>query len=237
MLLVGDDQPQPPEGYPFTEQRMGSHNQVQRPRGQGRPAVSLLGGGHGAHQKPHPKACPRQKGFHGPLMLLGQQLRGGHQRRLTAVLPGKIGAGRGHHRLARAHVPLQQAVHGNSPPQIRRRFLHRPQLGRGEGKRQPAGKCLQVLPHKGTGPLFSSPSPNEGQTQVQAEQLLKHQPPPSLGQGLPRSGKMNAPIGLLHRDQIIGLPQVVPQGLLHLGQAGQPRPDQPREKPVGDPRS
>ena len=116
---------------------MGSHNQVQRPRGQGRPAVSLLGGGHGAHQKPHPKACPRQKGFHGPLMLLGQQLRGGHQRRLTAVFRAEVYAGGGHHGLAGTHVSLTEPVHGLPGGHVGNGLVHAAALGtcqdKGEG--------------------------------------------------------------------------------------------------------
>ena len=101
------------------------------PPRQGRPAVSLLGGGHGAHQKPHPEGLSPPEGFPwsfdaaGPTAPWGPSAppdsRSARQNRRRPRPPPSCPSPR----------PLQQAVHGNSPPQIRRRFLHRPQLGRG----------------------------------------------------------------------------------------------------------
>ncbi len=51
-------------------------------------------------------------------VLLGQHLGRGHERALVPALDGGQHGGHGHHRLARAHVPLQQAVHGQRAGQI-----------------------------------------------------------------------------------------------------------------------
>ncbi len=51
-------------------------------------------------------------------MLLGQQLRGRHQRRLVARLGHRHRRQEGHHRLPAAHVAFEQAVHGMRPGQV-----------------------------------------------------------------------------------------------------------------------
>ena len=152
-------------------------------------------------------------------MLLGQQLRGGHEGGLTAVLPGQKGAGGGHHRLARAHVPLQETVHGDGLFQVRRRLPGGAELGVGEGEGQAGGKSLQVLFFKGDSLLLAAAAPEEGQPQVQAEELLEHQTPSGLFQLLPGLGKVDGPVGEVRRGQVVGRPEVVGQGLLNLGHA------------------
>lgn len=169
-------------------------------------------------------------------MLVGQQLRRGHEGGLAAVLPGQPGAGRRHHRLAGANVPLEQAVHGGGLFQIRPRLLHGPALGPGEGEGQPGGEGPQVLFRKGRRPLSLPPPPDAGEAQGQAEEFLKHQPPPGPGQGRPVRGEVDVVIGLLDGDQVVLPAQVLRQSLLHLGQAGQGGPHQPREETVADPR-
>ena len=73
-------------------------------------------------------------------MLLGQDFRRRHQRTLPAAVDGDRRSQRGHHRLARAHVTLQQAVHGRHPRQIVCDLLAdaplRARQGKGQGRQQ-----------------------------------------------------------------------------------------------------
>jgi len=74
-------------------------------------------------------------------MLLGQNLGRGHQ---GALLPGRHALGRsqgGHHGFARAHIALQQPVHGHGARQIVRNFFHHPALRRCQLERQ---RCQQL---------------------------------------------------------------------------------------------
>ena len=67
-------------------------------------------------------------------MLFCQQLRGGHQRRLTAVFDAEIHAGGGHHGLTGADISLTETVHGLAALHIGNGFLYTAALGVGEGK-------------------------------------------------------------------------------------------------------
>ena len=93
---------------------MGAHREVDLPRGQGGPGPFLLRRRHGAGEQAHPHPGGSQKLGQGLEMLLGQHFGGGHEGGLTAA-PGAQPAGvRGHGGLARAHVPLDQPVHGTA---------------------------------------------------------------------------------------------------------------------------
>ena len=187
VLLVGDHQPQPPEGHPWLSRAwvptMRSISPASKASWQARFWAAVMDPMRSPTRRPVPPAAPPwSAGAAGP------KARGGHEGHLAAVPPGQIRAGGGHHRLARAHVPLEQAVHRHGPAQIRCGLFHRPPLGPGEGEGQGAGKCLKILFRKGDGLLLPPAAPDEGKAQVQAEKFLKHQPPPCLGQGPQEAG-------------------------------------------------
>ncbi len=69
-------------------------------------------------------------------MLLGEDLRGRHERRLPAVLDRLQGRERRHQRLAASHVALQQAAHGMRVREVLRDHRLRLALRAGEGERQ-----------------------------------------------------------------------------------------------------
>ena len=70
------------------------------------------------------------------MVLLCQNFRRYHQRRLMTVFHRQIGGGRSHHGLAAAHIALHQTVHGRTPSQVHPDLFDCPLLGTGEDKGQ-----------------------------------------------------------------------------------------------------
>ena len=111
---------------------MGPDDQVDLPGGQGLPDFFLVGRGEGAGEQTHPYPRRLQQGGQGTEVLLRKHLGGGHEGRLVPRphrQPGSIG---GHHRLAGAHVPLDQPVHRPARGHVPCNLLHHPPLGPGE---------------------------------------------------------------------------------------------------------
>ena len=75
-------------------------------------------------------------------VLLGQDFGGRHQCALPAGVDGDAGRQRGHHRLAAAHVALQQAVHGLHAAQVARNLFAHAALRAGELERQHGQQLL-----------------------------------------------------------------------------------------------
>ena len=67
-------------------------------------------------------------------VLVSENFCGCHQCRLPAIGYGLYGCQSGHHRLARTHITLYQAQHGNRGANIRTNFLCDSLLGRGQGE-------------------------------------------------------------------------------------------------------
>ena len=63
---------------------------------------------------------------------------------MIAILCHEPHAGRAHHRLAAAHVPLEQAVHGDAAGQVPGCVLCRTLLSTGELEGQQGVKATQV---------------------------------------------------------------------------------------------
>ena len=78
-------------------------------------------------------------------MLGGQNLCGGHQSRLHAVLDHRPAEGGGYGGFAAAHISLNQPVHGGVPGHIRHGFSDRPLLGAGKGEGQQLGVTFGEL--------------------------------------------------------------------------------------------
>ena len=169
-------------------------------------------------------------------MLLGQDLRGGHQGRLTAVFYGVIHAGGGHHGLAGAHVPLAQAVHGRAGGHIRQGFIYAPALGGSQCKGKSLVKNLHV--HGGAGgdgyrhPALSQALEADGEE----EQLLKGQPPPGEVQGFRRGWKVDVFKGEARVAQLVVPADAVRQDVRQNGGAGvQSLADGPPQYQLADP--
>ena len=78
-------------------------------------------------------------------VLGGEDLGGRHQGGLPAVVPGRKHAGAGgNHRLARAHISLEQAVHRGTSGEIAADLPHRPELSFGQSKGEGAQEILDL---------------------------------------------------------------------------------------------
>ena len=128
-------------------------------------------------------------------MLPGQYLRGGHQRRLPAVLGGKPDTGCRHHGLAAAHVALHQPVHGPAPGHVTHGVVNGPALGLRQREGQGAVKGVHVhgAAHRPCHVL--PPVAQKLQAAGQQKKLLKHQPPPGHLQCLKGGGEVDVLIG------------------------------------------
>ena len=204
VLLVDDRQRQVPEPHLILDHRVGAHHQ-RRLAGldqfQHRLALFLL---LAASQPRHPDVQRLQPADQLSEMLLGQDLCGRHQRALPARVDRNGGGERGHHGLARAHIALQQPVHGHGARQVARDFLAHAALCAGETERQRRQQLLvQGQGQGGSGRCSSRSRRERRRPQVrplapghELRQLLRQQ---FLGlQALP--GRVAAVFELRHRD-------------------------------------
>ncbi len=112
-------------------------------------------------------------------MLLGEDLGGGHERGLGALLEGHDHREQRHHGLARAHVALHEAVHGVRRAQVVGDLPQHPFLRRGQRERQDALHHLAGLVRdleSGPLPLRPQAAPAAGQAELEKEELLEDQP-------------------------------------------------------------
>ena len=149
-------------------------------------------------------------------MLHRQHLGRGHDTGLVAVVHRDEGREHGHHRLAAAHVSLQEAVHLLSGHGIAAYLLDDPFLS----SRQLIGQvavapveCLSDFPEKYAGraahPYVLLPQ----QGQLQEEQLLEFQTVPGRFQASYILGKMYIAQGKCQGRQLVGRNDLLGQGL------------------------
>ena len=146
-------------------------------------------------------------------VLLGQDLGGRHERALPAGVDGARGGQRGHHRLARAHVALQQAVHGHGLGQIGVDLGTHPRLGGGERKGQGGEQAAVQLPVRRGQRRCAQPLPR-GQGlrlgQLLRQQFVKLQALPGRMAAVFQGGQGQPGWGLVQQAH----------SLLQVGQAG-----------------
>ena len=75
-------------------------------------------------------------------MLFGQDFGGCHQRALPACVHAQCGCQRGHHGFARAHIALEQTVHGHGAGHVGRDLGAHTLLGAGQCKGQGVQETL-----------------------------------------------------------------------------------------------
>ena len=129
-----------------------------------------------------------QHAFERQGMLPGEDFRGGHQHRLVAVGDRQQHGVDGHHRLAAAHVALQQPVHRQRAGHVGGNLGDRLLLARGqlEGE-QPADAGVDLgrgLQRRGL-PLVVLLLPPHGQRQLQDEQAPDRPAAAGRGPGSP----------------------------------------------------
>ncbi len=131
MLLIDHGEPQPCENHAFLHERVGTRDELDAAGGQAvehlTPLMLSLTSGQARDRKPQ----RRRECVDGCGMLLSQNLGGGHQRRLGSAVHGSQHRRRGHDRLARANVALQQPAHGPAAREVTANLLERPALGPG----------------------------------------------------------------------------------------------------------
>ena len=147
MLFVDDRQPQPGKAHLLLNHGVRADHQrglAGLDQGQHLAARLLL---LAAGQPGHALAARRKQRLQ-PFdelgeVLLGQDLGRRHQRALPAGVDGGAGRQRRDHRLAAAHVALQQAVHGLRGAQVARNFFAHAALRAGQRKRQRGQQLIE----------------------------------------------------------------------------------------------
>ena len=177
-----------------------------------------------------------EHGGEGLGVLLGQNLCGSHHGALPAGADGQPGAAGGHRRLARAHVALDQPVHGPGEGQVGGGLLQGPFLRPRQGEGQQLIKALQIRLPKGGAMAPAPPLPQQGQSQGEVEELLEGEAPPGGVQGGLVGGKVDAPPAVRRRGEPVPRQQIVGQSLRRGRQLLDGPLHQPGQQVVGDPR-
>ena len=140
VLLVDDGQPQVFELHLVLNDGVGADHQGRLAAGHQRQHgvafFFLLAAGQPRHLQTQRGQHRRQPTHQFGEMLLGQYFRGCHQGALPTCVDALRCCERRHHGFARAHIALQQAVHGHGTRHVIGNFSHHPLLGLGECERQ-----------------------------------------------------------------------------------------------------
>ena len=215
---------------------MGADGKVGLPGGQLSGDGFFLPGGGGAGQQHAADAQFFQQRGEAGEVLPGQNLRGGHQGRLTAVFHTEIHAGGGHHGLAGAHVSLTQAVHGGAGGHVGDGLLHAAPLGIGQGEGQRVVEGGHVHHLKGSHGHRLPPLPQTPQSDGEEKQLLEGQPPPGQVQRLGALREVDVLIGVFDAAEMVGLPYLVRERVgQDVGAGVQSLPYGPGEHQLADP--
>ena len=132
-------------------------------------------------------------------MLLGEDLGGGHHGGLVAGLHGRQHRQRGHDRLARAHVALQQAMHrvrcGHVAPDLVPHAL----LGAGERPRQARAQALHERARRIERDALRARGARaqDGEPELQQQEVLEGQPPM-------RRRQLRLALGEVHAHERLG---------------------------------
>jgi hypothetical protein len=219
VLLVHDHQGQPVKGHVLLEQRVRTHHQVGLSGCDLRPARLPFPPPEASREEDRADAQGLQQPAEGEVVLLRQDFRGRHDRRLAPPLDRDHHRGCSHHGLSGAHLSLQQAVHGMRGMHVPCDLLDGSLLGPGEGEGQGGKEGLQhpalrpvPVGFRGSGHL--PPAQQEGQ--LEDQELLEGQPPPGN-------------LGLLQARREVHGPQSVGEG-----QKPETLPN-PLRKGLGDP--
>ena len=158
-------------------------------------------------------------------MLLGERLRGRHQRALTAAFDGAEQRVERDRRLARPDVPLEQPLHGRRQREVAVDLGDRVLLGRREGERQRLPVARDELRRRRQRlgdehlPLGGAAS----QRQLEREQLVEGQAPASPLRLLLRARAMEANQGVRAQRQALGRSRACRQRLASVADEGERR--------------
>ena len=129
------------------------------------------------------------------VVLLGEDLRGCHERGLVAGFDGEEHGAQRDERFPAAHIAVEQAVHRTRQGEVGADFLDRAELraGQRKGQRrvQPAHQRVAAAMHRAR--LRGLLRALRGDAHLHGEKLAQHEMPPRLIPRLPRIGEMNLP--------------------------------------------
>ncbi len=181
MLLVDHGQPEPLEGHGILEQGMGTDHDAGGTLRQALAPVGLLRCRQPAQQELrfHGQRC--EQSGQGGGMLLGEQFRGRHQRRLVAILHGEQHGPQRDDGLAGADIAHEEAVHPLRRPHVGGDVANGGGLVLGERPGQRSDEPVrEIVPdgerHALAGPLGQQPRPRQHELQV--HQFVERQPAP-----------------------------------------------------------
>ncbi len=215
MLLVHDDQPGTRELDFIFDERVGPDHQLHVVVGNVAAGIALLFVVERAGEQGDAVAGGLKQASRREVVLGGQDLGGGHERGLVAVLDGNDGRFQRHDGLARADVALQQAAHGRRTLHVLGNLLQHPLLRRGrmEGQHPLEGIAHAVGDGEGDARLGAHIAPLHLQSDLEKKQFLEDEAAvrrraralqvlePRSGLGKMRQAKSFAP-----GDQVQALP-------------------------------
>ena len=242
MLLVHHDEPQAAEGHVLLDEGVGPHDERRRPAGRGRQRrlarAGLLPGGQERDRDAERLHQPADRDE----VLLGQDLRGRHERALEARLDRGEEPHHGDDRLSRAHVALQQPAHGAGPGEVGADLLPHALLGGGQGEGQPCQEPRHQRARRRdgvAGPGRLAPSPDR-EADLEQQEVLEHEPlPGGLGR-LERLGEVDRPVAFVHADQRPPAAEGFGEGFRHragetVDDSMEEAPHRALEQPLGEP--
>ena len=179
VLLIDYGQPQRLEFHPRLNERVRADQDVDIPTRQAFEDGLAIGRFHRAGQEFDAHIHLGQQLLESEVVLRCQDLGRRHDASLEAVVDREQGGQQGHHGLAAAHVPLEQAVHVPARVRIGANLAHHPLLGAREFEGQVVGvegvepvtdrgEADAGLPHRGH-LLFAN------EQQLQVKELLEFQ--------------------------------------------------------------
>ncbi len=247
VLLVDDDQAQVGELDRVLQQGVGADHEARDPLGDvgqgGPPGRRTLGPGEQGHpggllgtaQLPGGGQRTEQRRQR-PVVLLGEHLGGGQQGGLPARVDHRQHGPQRHHRLARAHLTLEQPLHRVVGGQVGEQGRAHLLLAAGQGERQAGVERLEQPAgpgHPGHRRLGPRRRPPAGQHQLQQEGLLEPQPgqPPVHVPTVLRAVHQSERGRQVH--QAVPLAQVGGQRVGDLVEDVEHHPHRPRDAPGG----
>ena len=169
-------------------------------------------------------------------MLLRQNFRRGHQRRLLVIARCQIGRRSGHHGLAAAHVTLDQPVHRRAAGHVGSDLADGPLLGIRQFKGQGPIKGLQIGVFIGRGGFARSGGPQQAQARGEHKEFLKHQPPLGHLRLLHGSRLVDGIVGPLRRQDAVLAADLLRNDLRRHVTDGQSLPHRLQNSGVAQPR-
>ena len=190
VLLIDHHEPEVCEPDVLRQQRMGADDDSRVSGRDGLPYPATVSGGEASRQQRHLRGLrvglqgsghpePTEQRGDGCVMLLGQHLGGGQQRRLASRIDDREHGAQGHEGLSRTDLPLQQAMHRAFGGQFIEKGLPHFFLACGQPVRQgcvEGGKDPVITAGSGCGGTPGQDGPARGHGQLHSECLVELQP-------------------------------------------------------------